>query len=340
MRPPAAGFVGERRKWSGAAAARPRLELREELDAEGAGLGGGGFGYVPVQVDAAPLLAAAQEALKAGQTARQQGQLDAARTALLRAYFLASAALAGNAEAGPLADQAMSDLEAVHAQQLAAWTKDNPVLDKRLDLVLRDRSIAEALEAVAAAAGVAIKLIPGSVEDAAGLLGTQTPRVTYLDLRGATVAQALDWILQPAKLSWQLSKGAVVAGSDRRRGTESAWVYDVSLIALPSAEELTAAKDEPQQIEAVKKAATEFLTAVRRELGLAGETTATWFAPGQLLVIGNAEKHAAAQALFDELAAPPTAETKRLAELRAVTSRRAAQNRPAAEKAAGCAAAA
>ena len=209
----------------------------------------------PVQVDAAPLLPAAQEALKAAQTARQQGQLDAARTALLRAYFLASAAATVNAEAGPLADQAMSDIESVHAQQLAAWTKDNPELDKRLDLVLRDRSIAEALEAVAAAAGVAIKLIPGSVEDAAGLLGSQTPRVTYLDLRGAKVAQALDWILQPAKLGWWLSKDAVVAGSDRRGGTESAWVYDVSLIALPSAEELKAAKDDQQRIEAVKKAA-------------------------------------------------------------------------------------
>lgn len=146
----------------------------------------------------------------------------------------------------------------------------------------------------------------------------------------------MDWILQPARLGWLLSEDAVVAGSERRRETrgktESAWVYDVSLIAWPSAEELTAAKDEQQQIEAAKKAATEFLTAVRHERGLAGEITATWFAPGQLLVIGNAEKHAAAQLLFDERAAPPTAESKRLAELRAVTSRRAIQNRPAAEK--------
>ena len=330
---PARGMVRQRALQSGASpAAIPALELRADFDSDGAGMAGGGFAYVPLPVDAATLLTAAQEALKAAETAQQQGQLDAARTALLRAYFLASAATAGNAEAGPLADQAMSEIETVHAQQLAAWTKDNPVLEKRLDLVLRDRSIAEALEAVAAAAGVAIKLIPGSVEDAAGLLGTQTPRVAYLDLRGAKVAEALDWILQPAKLGWHVSQGAVVAGSDRRGGIESAWVYDVSLIALPSDEELQSIKDEQQQIEAVKKAASEFLTAVRRELKLEGETTATWFAPGQLLVIGNAEQHAATQVLFDELATAPTAESKRLAELRAVTSRRAAQNRPAAEK--------
>jgi hypothetical protein len=185
---------------------------------------------------------------------------------------------------------------------------------------------------VATAAGVAVTLIPGSIEDAARLLGTQPPRVTYLDLRGATVAQALDWILQPARLRWQPSQDGVAAGSDRRGAAESAWIYDVSPIALPSAEELQSAKDEQPQIEAVQKAATEFLTAVRRELKLQGETTAAWFAPGQLLVIGNAEKHAAAQDLFDELATEPTAESKRLAELRAVTSRRAAQNRPAAEK--------
>ncbi len=138
--------------------------------------------------------------------------------------------------------------------------------------------------------------------------------------------------MQPAKLSWWSSKDAVVAGSDRRGGTDSAWVYDVSLIALPSAEELKSAKDDQQRVEAVKKAAAELVAAVRRELKLDGETAVTWFAQGQLLVIGSAEKHAAAQALFDELAAEPAAKPGRLAELRAVTARRAAQNRPAAEK--------
>ncbi len=110
-----------------------------------------------------------------------------------RAYFLASAASASNAEAAQVADESLGELENLHTRQVAAWTKDKPELDKRLDLVLRDRSIAEALDAVAMAAGVSVKLIPGSVEDAAGLLGTQSPRVTYLDLR---VSQGLPkpWI--------------------------------------------------------------------------------------------------------------------------------------------------
>jgi len=317
---------------SAASSPHPTSEALAENGAAGAAYGGGGWGRVAVQADAALLFPAAQEALKAAQAARQQGGLDAARAALLRTYFMATAAATVNAEAGPLADQALGEIESVHAQQLAAWSKDKPELDQRLNLVLRDRSLAEALEAVASAAGVNITLIPGSVEDAAGLLRSQAPRVTYLDLRGAKLAQALDWILLPAKLSWWLNKDAVVAGSDRRSGIESAWLYDVSLIALPSVEELKAAKDGQQRVEAVKKAAAELLTAVRRELKLEGETTAAWFAPGQLLVIGNAETHAAAQALFEELAASPAAKPSRLAELRAVTAQRAAQNRPAAEQ--------
>lgn len=257
-----------------ASAPHPTLEALAEWDTGGAAFRSGVFGQVAVEADAAVLLPAAQDALKAGQTARQRGHLDAARAALLRTYFLAAAAAAANAEAGPLADQALGEIEAVPAQQLAAWTKEQPQLQTRLNLDLRDRSIAEALEAVAAAAGVSITLVPGSVEDAAGLMGSQTPRVTYLDLREAKVAQALDWILQPAKLHWWLSKDAVVAGSDRRSGFESAWVYDVSLISLPSAEELKAAKDNPQRMEAVRKAAAELLTAVRRELKLEGSSCA------------------------------------------------------------------
>lgn len=300
--------------------------------ADGAVSGGGELLEVAAQVDAA-LLAPTQEALKSGQTSRGQDKLDEARTALLRAYFLASAALSSSPDAGILADQALQEIEAVHAQQVAAWIKVKPELEKkRLDLVLRDRSIGEALDAVAAASGVAIQLIPGSLEDAAGLLGKQTPRVTYLDLRGAKAAEALDWILQPAKLGWQVSEDAVVAGSDRRRSSQATWVYDVSLLILPSAEELKTAGEHPQQIEAAQQAAAEFLTAVRSELKITDAARLTWFAPGQLLVIGSRQQHAAAQALLEELAAAPTAKPTRLAELRAVTAKRAAQHRAALKK--------
>lgn len=320
---------------SRASAARPALESRVDRDASGSEFGGGMLGYAALPLDLAQdadaLFKAAQEAEKAGQETLRRGELEAARGALLRAYFLASAALPKHPDAGPLAEQTLGELEAVHARQVTAWTKDKPELAKRLDLVLRDRSLAESLQTVATAAGVTIQLLPGSVEDVAALSGMQAPRITYLDLRGARVAQALDWILQPAKLGWHPAGDGIIVGSDRRSAGESAWVYDVSLVAWPAGDELKAVQG-PQQVESIQKAATEFLTAVRGELKLDGATTATWFAPGQLLVIANAATHAAAQSLFDELAAAPTAETKRLAELRAVTSRRAAQNRPVFEQ--------
>lgn len=316
-------------------AARPVLESRVDWDAAGLAFGGGMLGYAALPIDlsqdAGALLKAAREAAAAGQEAQQRGEFEPARSALLRAWFLASAALAKQADAGPLAEQTLSELEAVHGRQVAAWTKDQPDLAKRLDLVLRDRSLAESLETIATATGATIRLVPGSVEDVTALSGMQTPRITYLDLRGATVAQALDWILQPAGLRWRPTADGIVAGSDRRSAGESAWVYELSQLAWPSPDELKAVPGD-QQIMAIQKAASDLLTAVRGELKLDGEATATWFSPGQLLVIANAETHAAAQSLFDELATAPTVASKRLAELRAVTSRRAAQNRPVFEQ--------
>jgi hypothetical protein len=89
-----------------------------------------------------------------------------------------------------------------------------------------------------AAAGMKVELVPGSVEDAKSLLRRRDLNINYLDLRNATAAQALDWILRLARMGWNLDGDKVIAGSARRSTEPTPWVYDVAAIALTEATEL------------------------------------------------------------------------------------------------------
>jgi hypothetical protein len=118
-----------------------------------------------------------------------------------------------------------------HAAMAAA-----PALRKRLSLVIRNADLAPALHEVARAAGIAVALAPGALEDAA--LVTHAPlRVAWLDLRRATGAQALTWLLQPFGLAWTAENGAVVVRSPRRAATPSVWTYDVRDLAAAAPED-------------------------------------------------------------------------------------------------------
>jgi hypothetical protein len=126
-------------------------------------------------------------------------------------------------------------------------------------------------------------------------------RVNFLDLRGATLAQALDWTLQPARLNWTVRDGAVAVETTRRMAGVSPWVYDVSLIALPAPEELNKEEDHAKRVEAARQHADAFLQAVRGELP--GENVRVeWFAPGQLLVTGEPNTHQRAATVLAMLA--------------------------------------
>jgi len=117
------------------------------------------------------------------------------------------------------------------------------------------------------------------------------------------VAEALDWILEPKRMSWRLAKDGVVAGTDRRQDGTSGWVYDVSVMALPDGEELQKLGDPQKAIAEAKTQAITFASAVRKGLGLKdGDGAVTWFAPGQLLVIASAEEHAKIEKLLESLA--------------------------------------
>jgi hypothetical protein len=168
------------------------------------------------------------------------------------------------------------------------------------------------------------------VDDAAALLLAPEVRVTYLDLRNATAAQALDWILRPARMDWWLQDDTVVAGTQRRRSGNSLWVYDTSLMSLPQAKEFEKL-DYSKAIAAAKKAGDDFLAAVRTGLGV-DEESLLWIGPGQLLLVGDPATHTRAAKLLAGLADPDARLTGAAAKVHEVTSRRAKERRELADK--------
>jgi hypothetical protein len=210
-----------------------------------------------------------------------------------------------------------------------------PALSKKLDLVLRDKSLEDSLSEVAKAAKISIKVLPGSVADAAALSGAEELRVTYLDLRHATVAEALDWLLQPERLTWWAADGSVVAGSERRRDGTSPWIYDVSLVALPDGAELEKLGDGQKAAAAAQQEAAEFLSVVRAQLGAKDtDQSVLWFAPGQLLVFGTPDQHSKTEKLLTSLADSKATLAGAAAKLHTVTAKRFADRKARAERSA------
>lgn len=248
------------------------------------------------------------------------------------AYLLDAAAMSVGRSSGEKTAAAQAGIEEIHKRLVADWSKELPQLQKTLDLVIRDQSVGDSVSAVQKSAGVSIKVIPGSVEDACAVMNRTDLRVNYLDLRHATVAQALDWILVPNRMTWWVSKGSVVVGTVRRSGIESAWVYDVARIAIPCADELKGEKDYNRLTKLYQDAADKFRKMVGGTLGLKNEAI-SWYGPGQLLIFASPEKHSAAAKLITDLASPEAKVDADLASLHAETSKRAQSGREAAEQA-------
>ncbi len=268
--------------------------------------------------------------------AAEAGRLAEAQSAYLRLYFLA---LADHYRFGQPwqpsqhTAAALQGVEAIRAKQITAWTTDLPVLDKRLDLVIRDQSLADSLKQVSEAAGVSFTIIEGSLADSADLLGVDEARVSFLDLRHATVAQALDWLCLPGRLGWWVEEGVIRIASERRREGARAWVYDVAVLAWPASEELAPAQplsDDPQkrqeirqnQVKAVTQALEQFLTAMRTHLNQEAQAV-EWCGDGMLLIIGSPQAHERAAAVLSQLADPKAAPPEVFRDLHAHTARRA-----------------
>jgi Ca-activated chloride channel homolog len=138
----------------------------------------------------------------------------AARRALQRAWLHEQEHFAANpwADDGTRAAVAAEwqSLEAAHA---AAMTAAQPALARILDLVVRNQDLESALDSVARAAGITVRIVPGSLAQAAQRQRREALRIGYLDLRRATAAQALGWLLGPFGLEWDLAGGAVVVSA-------------------------------------------------------------------------------------------------------------------------------
>ncbi len=294
-----------------------------------------GYTQQALHANLEPAVQAAKLAQDAAKQARKNGKVEAARELFTKAYFLYQSAENLGHGTGHLANEALESLEDLRASQVKAWSEEVPELSKKVDLVLRDQSLEEAVAQIAKAAGLKINLVPGSLADAAAMTGAKEVRVTYLDLRRATVAEALDWLLLPERLNWWTTEGRIAVGSERRRGTNSAWVYDVSLIALPDGAELEKLGDWQKGADAARKDADDFLKVTLKELGTKeSDQSVVWYAPGQLLVIGAPEQHEKAEKLFANLADGKAKIAGGAAELQKQTAKRFADRKVQAERAA------
>jgi len=268
------------------------------------------------------MLTHAAKVMEKAKALAKEGDLAAARAGFTLAWLVDATCAAFGRSDGRIGDVALEEIEKLDRRLIESRASELPALKTKLDLVIRDRSIADALRDIGRAAGVRIELISGSLEDARALMGRKDLRVTYLDLRRATVAQALDWILRPVRMTWWLRGDGIACGTARRGPGASAWVYDVGHLALPCAREVEGIKERDKLAQLVQSSTDAFLDAVRTQLTLAHED-AMWFGPGQLLLYADADKHAAAAELFARLADPQTAFSGKLAELHNLTGKRA-----------------
>ncbi len=266
--------------------------------------------------------------IQAAKELKKGEKLLESREEFARAYLLDAALTNASMSDGSRGDQILSEIEEINQEIRKAWKKELPALEKKLDLILRNQDIPEAVREVARAAGIdKIQELPGSLEDSAELLGRKDVRVTHLDLRNATVSQALDWILLPARLSWQVVNGeggpAVQWGSSRRiLNLKSAWVYNVGHLSDPLPEELEGETDRQKQIEILRKAQMDLLGAIQKALGVPVENLA-WYGPGELLIFSESKTHIEAARIFKLLVDPGAEVEDDLKAIHKLTSARA-----------------
>ncbi len=249
----------------------------------------------------------AKKALVEAQELHKKGEREAAvlrfqHALLLEATFLSAHPYNDDGTAATAAD----GLQILMKEMVKERAQRSPRLAQRLDLVIRDESLEDAVRAIAKVAGFSVKILPGSLDDAAKMVNGGELRVTYLDLRGATVAQALDWLLTPGHLTWTIGKkGTITVGTTRRLPGNAAWVYVVGDLAMPSRKEL----GDKTGTDSVQTALKQFLNAIRIIINQEGESrvhpgSAVLIDPAHLLVYGNKEVHARVAAFLNVLTDP------------------------------------
>ena len=110
-----------------------------------------------------------------------------------------------------------------------------PALGQEAGLLIRNQSLRESLASLSKLGGLEIHLVPGSLGDIRDALGRSELRIALLDVRGATLAQALSWSLDGLGLEWSVVGQGVTVTSARRAPGTTAWAYALADLA-PDAE--------------------------------------------------------------------------------------------------------
>jgi Ca-activated chloride channel family protein len=215
------------------------------------------------------------------------------RVRLLQRICLYDAALRRmGLSSGKFVGKSLARIEELREELAEQRLTAEPRLKSRLKILIRDKSLREALGEVATAAGLKLNLAPGAVSVASRLKGESTLRVTFMDVRGATAARAFEWLCAPAHLEWTVRKGTVYVTAASLGLGSAAWTYDVSTVAIPRADEFKDLKDQKKISERAARMAAEFLAAVRKAAGTRRPEDCFWLQPGQIVVFGDAATHA------------------------------------------------
>ena len=231
---------------------------------------------------------AAKAAIADAQALQKQEQLEAARLRYQHALGL----MVGLFDDDDTGATALAAIRTLSDEIAKKRTQAHPALNQRLNLVLRNQGLADAIRTVVNAAGFQLDLVPGSLSDVDALLKSRAHRVTYLDLRQVTAIQGLERLIAPYHLTWQVKvPDTITVGTARRMQGTSVWGYDVLDLVMPSVNEF----DEDNRQESVENALTDFLKAVKIVINQKKEGiepgSATLLDAKRLLVYGDAEVH-------------------------------------------------
>jgi len=228
----------------------------------------------------------AEECRQAGAKAEEAGNLADAAAQFRKACMLAMSD--ADYRSRNIAQMAISDLLRAREALVKKNIDSLPGLGKQLDLVLEHTSLEEAIPALSKAAGIELSVIDGSLDDARELLQVKALDVVYLDLRNATVAEALCWLLDPFQLDWAVDGKRILIGTSRRMpgDTSTPWVYSIAGIVLPTKDEFGDDKQANRQL--VIDSRKEVLAAIRAVVDPARVKPLDL---GRVLVEGTAADH-------------------------------------------------
>ena len=238
----------------------------------------------------------AEKVLAEANKLQKQGELEAARHRFQQVLALQAG---HQGDDGTVTRSILDAMEKIGKRRAEA----HPCLNRKLDFVIRNQALDEAIRTVVEAGGFELDLVTGSLADVIELLNLPELRVTYLDLRYATVNQALDWLLAPYHLTWQMKdESTITVGATRRLPAPSAWGYAVSHLVIPSTEEI----DKDAREESVEAALTDFLNGIRIVIDQKEDSglkpgSAVLIDAGRLLVYGEPHTHATVKTLLEAL---------------------------------------